>query len=162
MADLKGKTVALQQGGPHVGMLDDVLKSARLTWNDIKVVWTKDLTASPDSPAEQFRKRTDIDACFAITPDMAGLTGGLRSTGSGAEGTVKGSRVLVSTAELSRSIADVYVCRKDFYDANKEWVGNSSLPISKPARNHRSEEAVRDRRFTTVQRPAANDAGYLR
>ena len=122
VADLKGKTIALQQGGPHVGMLDDVLKSAKLTWNDIKVVWTKELTASPDSPVEQFRKRADIDACFAITPDMAGLTGGLRSTGSGAEGTVKGARVLVSTAELSRSIADVYVCRKDFYDANKELV----------------------------------------
>ena len=30
--------------------------------------------------------------------------------------------MLVSTAELSRSIADVYVCRKDFYDANKELV----------------------------------------
>ena len=122
VSDLKGKTIALQQGGPHVGMLDDVLKSARLTWNDVKVVWTKDLTGSADSPAELFRKRTDIDACFAITPDMAGLCGGLRSTGSGAEGTVKGSRVLVSTAELSRSIADVYVCRKDFYDANKELI----------------------------------------
>jgi ABC-type nitrate/sulfonate/bicarbonate transport system substrate-binding protein/outer membrane protein OmpA-like peptidoglycan-associated protein len=122
VTDLKGKTIALQQGGPHVGMLDDVLKSARLTWNDVKVVWTKDLTGSADSPAELFKKRTDIDACFAITPDMAGLCGGLRSTGSGAEGTVKGSRVLVSTAELSRSIADVYVCRKDFYDANKELV----------------------------------------
>jgi outer membrane protein OmpA-like peptidoglycan-associated protein len=103
-------------------MLDDVLKSARLSWNDVKVVWTKDLTGSADSPAELFRKRADIDACFAITPDMAGLCGGLRSTGSGAEGTVKGSRVLVSTAELSRSIADVYVCRKDFYDANKELI----------------------------------------
>jgi len=122
VADLKGKTIALQQGGPHVGMLDDVLKSAKLTWNDIKVVWTKDLTASADSPAEQFRKRPDVDACFAITPDMVGLCGGLRSAGSGAEGTVKGARVLVSTAELSRSIADVYVCRKDFYDANKELI----------------------------------------
>jgi len=122
VSDLKGKTIVLQQGGPHVGMLDDVLKSAQLTWNDVKVVWTKDLTGSADSPAELFKTRTDIDACFAITPDMAGLCGGLRSTGSGAEGTVKGSRVLVSTAELSRSIADVYVCRKDFYDANKELV----------------------------------------
>ena len=122
VTDLKGKTIALQQGGPHVGMLDDVLKSARLTWNEIKVIWTKDLTASQDSPAEQFRKRNDIDACFAITPDMVGLCGGLHNTGSGAEGSVKGARVLVSTAELSRSIADVYVCRKDFYDANKELV----------------------------------------
>ncbi|MBI5387944.1 MAG: ABC transporter substrate-binding protein [Verrucomicrobia bacterium] len=122
LTDLKGKTVALQQGGPHVGMLDDVLKSARLTWDDIKVVWAKDLTGTADSPAELFRKRADIDACFAITPDMVGLCGGLTSAGTGAEGTVKGSRVLVSTAQLSRSIADVYVCRKDFYDANKVLV----------------------------------------
>ena len=122
VADLKGKTIALQQGGPHVGMLDDILKTARLSWDDIKIVWAKDLTASADSPPELFRKRSDIDACFAITPDMMGLCGGLQNTGSGAEGTVKGARVLVSTAELSRSIADVYVCRKDFYDANKALV----------------------------------------
>lgn len=122
VSDLKGKTVSLQQGGPHVGMLDDILKTARLTWDDIKVVWAKDLTGSADSPPELFRKRNDIDACFAITPDMAGLCGGLQNTGTGAEGSVKGARVLVSTAELSRSIADVYVCRKDFYDANKELV----------------------------------------
>ena len=51
MADLKGKTVVLQQGGPHVGMLDDILKTAQLSWDDIKVVWAADLTATPDSPA---------------------------------------------------------------------------------------------------------------
>jgi len=80
------------------------------------------LTGSAAAPPELFRKRNDIDACFAITPDMVGLCGGLQTTGTGAEGTVKGARVLVSTAELSRSIADVYVCRKDFYDANKELI----------------------------------------
>lgn len=120
--DLKGKTIALQQGGPHVGMLDDILKSAQLTWKDVKVVWVKDLTGSPDSPAEVFRARENVDACFVITPDMIGLTGGLQNVGSGAEGTVRGGHVLISTAELSRSIADVYVCRKDFFDANKELV----------------------------------------
>lgn len=122
VSDLRGKTITLQQGGPHVGMLDDVLKSAQLTWNDITVVWAKDLTGTPDSPAELLRTRSDIDAAFAITPDMVGLTGGQENTGTGAEGTVTGARVLVSTAELSRSIADVYVCRKDFYDANKALV----------------------------------------
>ncbi len=122
LSDLKGKTIALQRGGPHVGMLDDVLRSARISWDDVKLVWTKDLTASADSPAELFRQRANIDACFAITPDMVGLCGGLTSTGSGAEGTVKDARVLVSTAQLSRSIADVYVCRKDFYDAQKPLI----------------------------------------
>jgi ABC-type nitrate/sulfonate/bicarbonate transport system substrate-binding protein len=122
VSDLKGKTIVLQQGGPHVGMLDDILKTAQLSWDDINVVWAKDLTASPDSPAEILRSKPEVHACFVITPDMIGLTGGLQNTGSGAEGTVKGGRVLVSTAELSRSIADVYVCRKDFYDANKDLV----------------------------------------
>lgn len=122
VSDLKGKTITLQTGGPHVGFLDDVLKTAGLTWDDIKVVWVKDLTASDNSPATLFRSRSDIDGGFVVTPDMIGLTGGLQASGSGAEGTVKGARVLVSTAELSRSIADVYVCRKDFYDANRDLV----------------------------------------
>jgi len=122
VADLKGKTVTLQQGGPHVGMLDDILKTANLTWDDITVKWTKDLTGTPDSPAEIFKKDNNVDACFAITPDMIGLCGGLGNEGTGAEGTVRGAKVLVSTAELSRSIADVYVCRKDFYDANKALI----------------------------------------
>ncbi len=122
IADLKGKTIVLQQGGPHVGMLDDVLASAGLGWDDVKVVWAKELTASPNSPAEMMRKQRNIDAAFVITPDMIGLTGGGEATGTGAEGTIKGARVLVSTAQLSRSIADVYVVRKDYYDANKDTV----------------------------------------
>ena len=122
LSDLKGKTIVLQQGGPHVGMLDDMLKSADLDWKDVKVEWAKDLTGTPNSPAEMFRTRSDIDLAFVITPDMIGLTGGHESVGTGAEGTVKGARILVSTAELSRSIADVYVVRKDFYEANKEKV----------------------------------------
>lgn len=121
VSDLKGKKIVLQQGGPHVGMLDDVLHSAQLTWDDISVTWVKELTG-PGGAAEKFRKDPSYAACFVISPDMIGLTGGLRTTGSGAEGTVKGSRVLVSTAELSRSIADVYVCRKDFFDAHKAEV----------------------------------------
>lgn len=122
VSDLKGKKIVLQQCGPHVGMLDDILKTANLGWNDITVVWAKDMTGSADSPAELFRKDPSFAGCFAITPDMTGLTGGLKNTGTGAEGTVQGARVLVSTAELSRSIADVYVCRKDFYDRNTALV----------------------------------------
>lgn len=121
VSDLRGKTIALQRGGPHVGMLDDVLKTANLTWDDVKIVWCDELTG-PKGAAERFRKDDGIHACFVISPDMIGLSGGLQKVGTGAEGTVKGARVLVSTAEMSRSIADVYVCRKDFYDANKELV----------------------------------------
>lgn len=119
--DLKGKKIALQRGGPHVGMLDDVLKTAKFTWKDVTVVWVDDLTGDKGAAA-LFRKDPSIDACLVISPDMIGLTGGLTSIGTGAEGTVKDSRVLISTATMSRSIADVYACRKDFYDTNKETV----------------------------------------
>ena len=119
---LKGKKIVLQRGGPHVGMLDDILRTSKLTWDDVQVVWAKDLTASPDSPAELFRNDSTISAAFVITPDMIGLTGGLEDSGTGAEGTVAGSHVLVSTASMSYSIADVYVVRSDFYYKNKEWV----------------------------------------
>jgi ABC-type nitrate/sulfonate/bicarbonate transport system substrate-binding protein len=119
--DLKGAKVCLQRGGPHEGFLDDLLSDAGLTWNDITVVWAKDLTGSNQSPAALFRKDPSIDVCFVISPDMLGLTSGLQNVGNGLEGTMKGARVLASTAERSRSIADVYVVRKDFYDANRAW-----------------------------------------
>ena len=130
MDDLKGKTIAVQKGGPHVGMLDDVLKTANLDWDDVKVVWADHITG-PGSATELFRNGSEVDAAFAITPDMLGLTGGLENTGTGAEGTVKGSHVLVSTAELSRSIADVYAVRKDFWEANPKWVTDFSVAYLK-------------------------------
>jgi ABC-type nitrate/sulfonate/bicarbonate transport system substrate-binding protein len=121
LADLNGKKIALQRGGPHVGMLGDILRTARLKWTDITVVWTDDVTGDK-GPSALFKKDPSIDACFAITPDMQGLTGGLDDTGTGEKDTVKGAHVLVSTAHMSRSIADVYACRKDFFDAHKDLV----------------------------------------
>ena len=115
---LSGKKIALQRGGPHVGMVDDILRTAKLTWQDIQVVWTDDLTGAK-GPAELFRQDATIDACMVISPDMIGLTGGLESKGSGAEGSVKNAHVVISTASMSRSIADVYACRKDYFDANR-------------------------------------------
>lgn len=119
--DLKGKRIACQQGGPHVGLLYDSLSAAQLTKDDVTIVWTKDLTG-PEGAAEAFRNDMTIDACCVITPDMFGLTGGFDSIGSGAEGTVKGAHIINSTQQMSRSIADVYAVRKDWFDANKDTV----------------------------------------
>jgi len=119
--DLKDKKIACQQGGPHVGLLYDSLSAAGLTKANVTIVWTKDITG-PGGPAEAFRKDPTIDACCVITPDMIGLSTGLTEVGNGAEGTVEGAHVVNSTAQMSRSIADVYAVRRDWYDANKEWV----------------------------------------
>ena len=107
--------------GPHVGFLDDELTSLGLKWDDIKVEWTDDISGDK-GPAEKFRKDQSVDACFVITPDMADLTGGLDSTGTGKEKTVKGAHVVDSTQYKNHSIADVYACRKDFFDKNKDIV----------------------------------------
>ena len=121
ISDLSGKKIAIQKGGPHVGMLYDMLKTARLSKNNVTIVWVDELTGA-NGPAERFRKDSSIAGCFVITPDMIGLTGGPDNTGTGAEGTVKDAHVVVSTATLSRSIADVYACRKDFYDTYKPFI----------------------------------------
>lgn len=119
--NLKGKKIACQQGGPHVGLLYDSLSAAQLNKNNVEIVWTKDLTG-PEGAAELFRKDKSIDACCVITPDMLGLTGGFDSAGTGAEGTVSGAHVVNSTQQMSRSIADVVAVRHDWYAANKESV----------------------------------------
>lgn len=121
LADIKGKKIALQKGGPHVGMLNDILHTAQLGWGDVQPVWLDDVTGDK-GPAESFRKDQSVDACFAITPDMMNLTGGPDSTGTGEKGTVKGAHVLVSTAHMLRSIADVYACRRDYFDKHRDVI----------------------------------------
>lgn len=113
--------IACQKGGPHVGLLYDSLASANLSRNDVEIVWVDDLTG-PSGPAQKFRDDSSIDACCVITPDMLGLTGGLTSKGTGAEGTVEGAKVLNSTQSMSRSIADVYAVRSDWYKENRAFV----------------------------------------
>ncbi len=121
--DLKreGKKVriACQQGGPHVGLLYDSLAAAQIDRNDVEIVWVADLSGD-NGPAELFRRDSTIDACCVITPDMLGLCGD--GVGTGAEGTVEGAHVLNSTAQMSRSIADVYAVRSDWFKANRSTV----------------------------------------
>lgn len=155
--------IACQQGGPHVGLIDDMLHSVprpedvtkTLDWNDVEIVWTSDLSGE-NGPAEKFRKDPSVDACCVITPDMMGLTGGLESTGTGAEGTVKGARVLLSTAQMSRSIADVYAVRSDWFRANRGSVEKFVAGYLKAA-----QEVVPMRRDYEVSgRKAASFAQY--
>ena len=119
--DGKKVKIACQQGGPHVGLLYDALAAAQLTNEDVEIVFVKDLTG-PKGAAEKFRSDPSIDACCVITPDMIGLTGGVDAAGTGAEGTVDGAHVLVSTQNMSRSIADVYAVRSDWFQTHKEEV----------------------------------------
>lgn len=113
--------IAVQQGGPHVGFVYAILNAAQAKKDQIEIVWCQDLSG-PKGPAELFRKDSTIDAACVITPDMLGLSGGLDAKGSGAEGTVKGAHVVVSTQQMSRAIPDIYVARSDWFKENKETV----------------------------------------
>lgn len=120
IADLRGKTIVLQAYGPHLDYLNRLLEDANLTLADVKVRWVRDLTGTDNSPAEALRQK-DVDAAFVITPDALALTSN-GSVGTGAEDSVRGARVLVSTKTANKVIVDVYAVRADYLEQNKDRV----------------------------------------
>ncbi len=120
--DLKGKTVALQAYGPHVDYMAKILKDAGLSMKDVKIKWTPDLTGTDNTPAEALYD-PGVDAAFAIIPDGLMLTSN-GTVGTGAEGSVKGARIMLSTKTANRIIADVYAVRSDFFQSNQKLVQN--------------------------------------
>jgi len=122
-ADLKGKTIVLQAYGPHVDYLTRVLSDAGIALADVKIKWVKDLTGSDDSPAAAIRTDPSIDAAFMISPDAAEITSN-GTVGTGAEKSVKGAHILMSTKTASRIIVDVYAVRGDYFQAHRPEVVN--------------------------------------
>ena len=122
-ADLKGKTIVLQANGPHVAYLFKVLKDAGLALTDVNLKFTKDLVGFDDdtTPGTALLDDDKIAAAMVIIPDALALTSG-GNVGTGAEGSVKGATILLSTKSASRVISDVYVVRKDYFDANRAEV----------------------------------------
>lgn len=118
--DLKGKTVAVQRFGPHVDYLANVLKGAGLSLKDVTIRWTKDLTGADNTPAQAFYAN-DVDAAFVIVPDGMMLTSN-GTVGTGAEGSVKGAKILLSTKTANRIISDVYAVRSDYLNKNRDKV----------------------------------------
>lgn len=118
--DLKGKTIAVQAYGPHVDYLAKALKDVGLSMSDVQIKWVEDLTGTDQTPSEALYEK-DVDAAFVIIPDGLMLTsGGL--VGTGAEGSVKGARILMSTKTASRIIADVYAVRADYFEAHRDEI----------------------------------------
>lgn len=116
-ADLKGKTIVLQAYGPHVDYLTTVLGSVGLSVKDVNILWVPDLfevDANSSSPAMALMDDPAVDAAMVIIPDALALTSG-GGIGTGAEGSVKGAKILLSTKTADKVIADVYAVRKDFY-----------------------------------------------
>ena len=119
-ADLRGKTIAVQAYGPHIDYLAKVLRDGGLSVKDVKLRWVKDLTGTQETPRAALYK-PGVDAAMVIIPDALALTSGGK-TGTGAEDSVKGARILLSTKTANRIISDVYAVRADYFKANRERV----------------------------------------
>lgn len=141
---LKGTKGCIQGEGPHAGLVEDTLKAAGLTWDDIEVEWVKDITG-PNGPAEKMRQDPSIDWCCVVTPDMFGLCISAEGMGTGAEGTIKGARVINSTATMSRSIVDGYWVREDVWKKHRDWCEKFTAGYHKALAQMKEEQkAYRD------------------
>ncbi len=118
--DLKGKTIAVQAYGPHVDYISKILADAGLNIRDVKIKWLEDLTGTDNSPMAAFYEK-DVDAAMVIIPDALALTSS-GSVGTGAEDSVKGARILLSTKTANRIIADVYAVRSDYLEKHRDEV----------------------------------------
>jgi ABC-type nitrate/sulfonate/bicarbonate transport system substrate-binding protein len=119
-ADLKGKTIGVQAYGPHVYYMSRLLADAGLSLKDVKLKWYPDLTGTDDTPMAAMQAG-EVDAAFAITPDAMLLTSG-GTVGTGAEGSIRGARILLSTRTANRVISDVYVVRSDYFQQHRKQV----------------------------------------
>lgn len=125
-SDLCSATIALQRYGPHMDYVANVLKSAGCSnFSRVKFKWLRELTLPTYDtkgrivdPVSAFRQDSTIDAVMAIIPDALSLTSDGK-VGTGAEGSVKGARILLTTQTANRIIPDVYAVREDYYQVNK-------------------------------------------
>jgi len=116
VADLRGKRIAVQAYGPHVDYLTKVLADGGLSTRDVTLVWMRDLTGTEETPAEAMLAGK-ADAAAVIIPDALALTSG-GNVGTGAEGSIRGAKILLSTKTANRIIADVYAVRSDYLQAH--------------------------------------------
>ena len=125
---LKGKTIALQLYGPHMDYVANILNSGRVPLSSVDFKWLTELTlptydtgGKVVDPVNAFLQDKKNDAVMAIIPDALNLTSGGEG-GTGAAGSVKGAKILLSTKTASRVIADVYAVRSDYLRSNRSEV----------------------------------------
>jgi NitT/TauT family transport system substrate-binding protein len=98
VADLRGKKVVLAQNSPSHYFLLNMLVSGGVQPPEVEPVFTEDAFQA----AAAFNNEKGISACVSWAPDIYNLA------------KVKGNRMLVTTQEANRLIADVWFARADF------------------------------------------------
>ena len=120
ISDLAGKRIAIQAYGPHVDFVGRILTDGGLSFDDVEIVWTEDLTGTASTPGEIFATGA-ADAAAVILPDARALTSG-GTVGTGAEGSVEGATILFSTLEATAVVGDYIAVRRDYLDAHRDEI----------------------------------------
>ncbi len=168
-ADLSGSVIVTQAYGPHLEYLTRVLSDAERsvkekggTWKTPEILYTEALLGFSDhTPGLAFFEDDQVDAAFMVKPDAMLLTSGGK-IGTGAEGSVKGAHILLSTKSASRLISEIYVVRRDFFEAERDTVKKFVQALFK------AEEVVRENvlklivDWEAVARHLLDDPGAIR
>ena len=105
--DLKGKTVVYAQNSPSQYFLNNLLLNAGIQPAEVN----HKFTATAFEAAAAFVSDSSIDACVSWAPDIYNIPE-----------RVAGTRILTTTAEANKLIADVWAARADFAKDHPEIV----------------------------------------
>jgi outer membrane protein OmpA-like peptidoglycan-associated protein len=100
--------------------MSKLLADAGLSVADVTLKWYPDLTGTDNTPMAAMQQG-EVDAAFVIIPDALLLTSG-GTVGTGAEDSVRGAHILLSTRTANRVISDVYAVRSDYFRNNRDQV----------------------------------------
>ena len=164
-SDLKGQSIALQLYGPHMDYLANILNSGKVPLGSVKLRWLKELTlptydtgGKTVDPVNAFLEDDSLSAVMSIIPDALSLTSGGEG-GTGAAGSVKGAKILLSTKTASRVIADVYAVRGDYLKAHRgevEKLVHALMAGQEDFAKLQAEKASRRAEFQQVMSRAAD------
>jgi NitT/TauT family transport system substrate-binding protein len=99
VADLKGKTIVYAQNSPSQYFINNLLLNAGIQPGEVK----HKFTATAFEAAAAFVADPKIDACVSWAPDIYNIPE-----------KVKNTRILTTTTEANKLIADVWAVRADF------------------------------------------------
>jgi NitT/TauT family transport system substrate-binding protein len=105
--DLRGKTIAYAQNSPSQYFINNLLLNAGIQPNEVK----HKFTATAFEAAAAFVADPKIDACVSWAPDIYNIPD-----------KVKNTRILTTTSEANKLIADVWAVRADFAKDHPEIV----------------------------------------
>jgi len=111
IADLKGKTVVYAQNSPSQYYINNLLITAGIQPSEVKHKYTNDAFQAAAAFVASTGKKEQIDAVVSWAPDIYQIPE-----------KVKGTKILSTTQDANKLIADVYAVRADFAKDHPEIV----------------------------------------